>query len=80
MRDQVSDVIAEAINGVAEVCATITEVTTPAIEAAAGYRDQMISQGWSREAAEHIGIEVYQTIMEMVRQGLADATRDQARK
>jgi len=80
LRDQVNDVMAEALNAVAETCAAITEVATPAVEAAAGYRDQMIKEGWSREAAEHIGIEVYQTIMEMVRQGLADAARDQARK
>lgn len=75
-----NEIMSEASNAVAQTCALITEVAAPAVETAAGYRDQMISQGWSREAAEHIGIEIYQTIMEMVRQGLADAARDQARK
>ena len=78
MCDQVSDVMAEAANALAEICATITEVTTPAIETAAGYRDQMIKEGWSREAAEHIGIEIYQTVMEMVRQSMSEAARSNA--
>jgi hypothetical protein len=61
-------------NALAEVCATITEATAPAIETATGVRDQMIADGWSREAAEHIAIEIYQTIMEMVRKGLDAAS------
>jgi hypothetical protein len=74
---EVNRVLDEAANGLAEICATITELIAPAAETAKGYRDQMLSEGWSREAAEHMGIEVYQTIMEMVRVGVSGAMRSQ---
>jgi hypothetical protein len=65
--------MSDVANALAEVCASVTEATAPAIETATGIRDQMITDGWSREAAEHIAIEVYQTIMEMVRNGIEQA-------